>query len=149
MWQHGINPIQIWKVPSSLALQPLYNWCILLRVVLYNYWLFIEYDVISTGKYQHWLNSQQLFYYITNEHIQWENPEPVNFRNFHWAENSSQPMKHHFLGFGLRMNNPYVNLNRMHQLFCYITIFSYLAAVTKVMLTGPWPKPGYLLYDYI
>ena len=40
--------------------------------------------------------------------------------------------EHHFQG----LTNPDVNLNRMHQLFCYMTIFSCLAAVTKVMLTG-------------
>ena len=31
------------------------------------------------------------------------------------------------------------NLVKMHQLFCYTTIFSCLAAVTKMILTSPWP----------
>ena len=39
--------------------------------------------------------------------------------------------EHHTLG----LTNPDVNFNRMHQLFCYMTIVSCLAAVTKVMMT--------------
>ena len=35
------------------------------------------------------------------------------------------------------LTNPDVNLSRMYQLFCHVTIFSCLASVTKVMLTGP------------
>ena len=52
--------------------------------------------------------------------------------------------KQHFRG----LTNPDDKLKRMHQLFCYMTIFSCLAAVTKVMLTGLGPEPGYLLKNY-
>ena len=43
--------------------------------------------------------------------------------------------ENHFQG----LTNTDVNLNSMHELFCYMPIFSCLAAVTKVMLTGPNP----------
>ena len=42
---------------------------------------------------------------------------------------------HHFRG----LTNSDVNLSRMYQSFCYKAIFSCLAAMTKVLLTGSWP----------
>ena len=49
--------------------------------------------------------------------------------------NTNRLGEHRFLGLTI----PDVNINRMHQLIYYKNIFSCLAAVTKVMLTGPWP----------